>query len=51
VNFAVCPDDGTRLKAVAVPRHGERLLMRCPACDKIFTLADGEVVEVDPGSG
>jgi len=46
MNFAVCPDDGTRLKAV----RRRPLLLTCPACEKRFELTDQGVIEV-PGGG
>jgi hypothetical protein len=52
VNFAECPDDGTRLKADPSWRTGVRpLLMRCEVCGKRFTLSDAGVVEVGPEDG
>jgi hypothetical protein len=50
VNFAVCPDDDTRLKAVQRPLvPGQPLLLTCPGCGKRFRLADNGAIEVLPG--
>jgi hypothetical protein len=52
MNFAVCPDDGNRLRADPDWRHGYGpLLMRCPACGKRYTLTDNGVVEAGPETG
>jgi uncharacterized protein YbaR (Trm112 family) len=45
VNYAVCPEDRTHLKAVQV----RPLLLACPACGKQFELTDQGVVEVPRG--
>jgi hypothetical protein len=37
MNFAVCPDDGTRLKVAGqIPGPGQSLLVNCPTCGKQF---------------
>jgi hypothetical protein len=46
VNFAVCPDDGSHLKAL----RRWPLLLTCPVCGKRFELTDQGVTEV-PGTG
>lgn len=45
VNFAVCPDDGTHLKAV----QRRPLLLTCPVCAKQFEFTDQGIVEVPAG--
>jgi hypothetical protein len=45
VNYAVCPGDGTHLKAVQV----WPLLLACPSCGKQFELTDQGIIEVPPG--
>jgi hypothetical protein len=56
VNFAECPDDGSRLKADLSHCIGARpLIMRCPACAKQYTLSDDGIIEIraedDPPPG
>jgi hypothetical protein len=47
MNYVVCPDDGTHLKAVDRPREGEPLMLSCSTCAKRFTLIVGRgLVEV-----
>jgi uncharacterized protein YbaR (Trm112 family) len=50
MNFAVCPDDGSKLKVVNRPTgQNKTLTMSCPVCSKRFTLAGGGPVEIEPG--
>jgi hypothetical protein len=51
VNFAVCPDDGTRLDAWRRPDPGQPLLLTCPACSKHFQLTESGIIEVPAGPG
>jgi len=52
VNFAVCPDDGSRLKTDPGWRVGARpVLLRCPACGKRYTLSGAGVADAEPGDG
>jgi hypothetical protein len=47
VNFAECPDDGSRLKVDPGQRVGARpLIMRCPTCSKRFTFSDDGIIEI-----
>jgi len=49
VNFAECPDDGSRLKAVPTrPDPRRPLVMTCPHCGKRFTLTGDGVREIPP---
>ena len=49
MNFAVCPDDGSKLKVVSRPSsRNETLIMRCAVCSKRFKLEDGGLVEIRP---
>jgi hypothetical protein len=50
MNFAVCPDDDSKLKVVTRPSSQNRnLIMSCPICSKRFTLGSGGPVEIRPG--
>lgn len=49
VNFAVCPDDGARLKAVKL--RPPPPLLACPACGKQFHLTDQGIVVVPESGG
>jgi hypothetical protein len=49
VNFAVCPYDGTNLRAIGRPPSlAGPPPMRCPECGRRFELAEGKITEPPP---